>query len=267
MEHDHPLIAELARQLRRSATGAVVLTGAGISVASGVPSFRGHGGLWERYDPYEVATIDALRRHPVRVWEFLRELDAIIEAAQPNAAHTAIAALEHLGLVSQVVTQNVDSLHQDAGSSRVIELHGSNRTLTCLTCGARYRREELLGTPPGTAPTCLACGGILKPDVTFFGEPLPTGAFQRADHAVRACDLLLVVGTSAEIDPAARLPVLARHHGARVWEINPAPEIDADGTIAAPAEQVLPRVVERLGSSGSLRQMREILGSLLTRRR
>ncbi len=265
MKPDHPLIVELAHHVRHSATGAVVLTGSGISVASGVPSFRGRGGLWDRYDPLEFATIDALRDHPDRVWRFLRELDEILAAARPNPAHVAIAALEQLGLISQVITQNVDSLHQAAGSTRVIELHGSSRTLTCLVCGARYAREELLDTPD-EPPRCLACQGVVKPDVTFFGEPLPAGAFQRADHAVRSCDLLVVVGTSAEVDPAARLPTLARHHGARIWEINPEPAIDADGTIAARAEDVLPRLVEHLRPRSTAGHLRDLVGGWLRRR-
>jgi NAD-dependent deacetylase len=247
---DDDAIDELAHRLRRSTSGAVVLTGAGVSVASGVPSFRGEGGLWERYDPAEHATIEALRRDPARVWQFLRDLDAVLAAAVPNAAHRALADLERRGLIANIVTQNIDALHQAAGSHRVIELHGSHQRLMCIACARRFARDEVVDPGPGEVPVCPACGGLVKPDVTFFGELLPAGAFQRADHAVRSADLLLVVGTSVEVAPASRLPQLARHGGADVWEINPEPELDGARTIAAPAELVLPRLAARVHPRG-----------------
>lgn len=245
----------LARALRDSATGAVVLTGAGISIASGVPAFRSDGGLWERYDPAEYATIDALRRDPEKVWGFLRELHTVVGAARPNPAHLAIADLERSGHVQLVVTQNVDALHQAAGSERVIELHGSADTLSCLDCGAQEDRAHVERRTHTPVPRCRDCGGVLKPDVILFGEDLPVGAYRRAQHAARNTDLMLVVGTSAEVEPAASLPAAARRHGATVWEINPEPCLDvASRTIAATAEQVLPLLVDDLLGRGRLRR-------------
>lgn len=241
---DHPLLEVLADQVRHSSSGVVVLTGAGISLASGVPTFRGKGGLWDRYDPYEYATIAALRDHPEKVWRFLRELDDTLLRAEPNVAHTAIATLEDAGLVHFVITQNVDGLHQAAGSKRVIELHGSHSTITCLDGRHTFRREDLQDVASDPVPRCPTCGSILKPDVVFFGEQLPFHAYRRAEHAVRSGDLLIVIGTSLEVEPAASLPDLARHAGTSIWEINPKPELAADGTIALTAEQALPTLVQ-----------------------
>jgi NAD-dependent deacetylase len=253
----------LAHELRHSPSGAVVLTGAGISVASGVPSFRGQGGLWTRYDPQQYASLGALQRDPERVWGFLKELRRILDAATPNAAHTSLAALERTGVVTHVVTQNVDGLHQRAGSHRVIELHGSDRTLSCLACGATYPREEVAHLAADPVPRCPRCGGVLKPDVVLFGEDLPEAAFRRAEHAMRHCGVLLVVGTSAEVFPAARLPDVARGNGARIWEVNPVPEIaDVDGRIAGRAEQVLPQLVRRLHPRRSWRQLARLARGL-----
>ena len=237
----------LVSTLVDSRGAAVVLTGAGISAASGVPSFRGHSGLWEKYDPRDHATIQAFRDDPEKVWEMLWDLDAILDEATPNPAHDAIAELERLGVVSSVITQNVDGLHQDAGSREVIELHGSRRTLTCLDCARTFAREEVLAeVERGTVPRCRACGGHLKPDVVLFGEELPHDAIRRARQEVTGCDDLLVVGTAAEVEPAASLPRLAREEGARIWEINPEPNLPTDRRIAQPAEDALPEIVARV---------------------
>lgn len=239
-------LAELAHAIRHSSRGVVALTGAGVSVASGVPSFRGRGGLWERYDPMEVATVQALREQPERVWVFLRELDDVLRAARPNAGHEALAELEELGFLRAVITQNVDSLHQQAGSREVIELHGSNRTLHCIACGDRVPRELAEERDDATVPQCTACGGVLKPDVTFFGEELPRQALRRAEHLCRSCDVLLVAGTSAEVHPASRLPGIARQHGATVWEINPVAELPDARRLVGGAEDLLPELLRRL---------------------
>ena len=242
---------------------AVVLTGAGISAASGVPSFRGHSGLWSRYDPRDYATIQAFRADPAKVWEMLWKLDGILDDAEPNPAHEAIADLEHLGFVSSLITQNIDGLHHQAGSRNVIELHGSRRTLTCLTCGRTFPREEVLAVvEPPEVPRCRACEGYLKPDVVLFGEELPRDAARRAEQAVRACDDLLVVGTAAEVEPAASLPRLARSEGARIWEINLEASISTDRRITQAAEEVLPTIVARLrrqGAAGLWHRLRERL--------
>ena len=238
---------ELVTTLERSRRGAVVLSGAGISVSSDIPAFRGSGGLWARYDPMEYATIDALEADPEKVWRMLWELDAVLAAAEPNAAHLAIAELQHLGVVTTVITQNVDALHQEAGSEDVVELHGSRRTLSCLTCRHTVTRDEVVHEAPrGAAPRCQVCGGQLRPDVVFFGELLPQTALHRAFDAVQGCNDLIVAGTAAEVEPAASLPRMAEQAGARVWEINPDPTLATDRRIPRPAEQALPALVDRL---------------------
>lgn len=255
-------LTQLAHAVRHSPRGVVAMTGAGISVASGVPSFRGRGGLWDRYDPMEVATVDALRDHPERVWRFLRELDEVLRVARPNAGHQALAELERLGFLRAVITQNIDSLHQAAGSRHVVELHGSNRSLHCIACGYRILREQAEAHDIGTVPRCPRCDGVLKPDVTFFGEDLPHRALRRAEHLCRTCDVLLVIGTSAEVDPAARLPALARGHGAAVWEVNPVAELRDAYRLPGGAEQVLPQLVDRLRSRRRWAHWRQVVRGL-----
>jgi NAD-dependent deacetylase len=226
---------------------AVVLTGSGVSAASGIPTFRGDDGLWTRYDPMEYGTIHAFRRDPERVWEMLWELDRVLDRADPNPAHHALAALEHEGAIDAVVTQNVDGLHQAAGSRTVVELHGSRLRLRCLTCGAERSRDEVVTElEPDEVPRCSRCGEVLKPDVVLFGEDLPHGAMTRAEELIGDCDDLVIVGTSAEVEPAAGLPRLARARGAHVWEIDPEPEQPTDRRIALPAEEALPTVLERV---------------------
>jgi NAD-dependent deacetylase len=188
-------VSELATLLR-ARQPCVVLTGAGISTESGIPDFRSPTGIWKQYDPMEYATIEAFRRDPVKVWEFYAlRLDALARA-EPNAGHLALAELERHGLVQAVVTQNIDGLHQRAGSQEVIEVHGSIRTATCLACG-----EEA-----PAMPRCPRCGEIMKPGVVMFGELLPEGAMERATELARAAGLLLVVGSALEVYPVAGLP-------------------------------------------------------------
>jgi NAD-dependent deacetylase len=185
----------------------VALTGAGVSTESGIPDFRSAGGIWTRYDPMEYATIDAFRRDPVKVWDFYgRRLD-VLEAAEPNPAHRALAMLEERGLLEAVVTQNVDRLHQLAGSRDVVEVHGSIRTASCLACGTRLELDEIAALlEQAPAPACPGCGAIVKPDVVMFGELLPVEAIDRATALARRARLLLVVGSSLEVWPVAGLP-------------------------------------------------------------
>jgi NAD-dependent deacetylase len=238
--HDDPTIREAARWIVRRG-GAAVLTGAGVSVESGIPDFRSDAGVWTRFDPMEYATISAFRQDPVKVWRFLYELDALVRGARPNPAHRALALLEDSGWIDGIATQNVDGLHQRAGSRRVIELHGSGRRLVCLGCGRRYPAEEAgaLGDPP----RCL-CGQVLKPDATLFGEDLPEGAYEGALALVRAAPVLLVGGTSAQVYPAAALPAEARRAGALVIEVNTEPTVltgdVAEISIHHPAGVALP---------------------------
>ncbi|EKP95346.1 SIR2 family NAD-dependent protein deacylase [Thermaerobacter subterraneus] len=245
-------VAELARLLEQHRGRAVALTGAGVSVASGIPAFRGRDGLWSRFDPEEFAHIDAFRRDPERVWSMLDELYDALAEARPNRAHQALARLEEMGCLRAVITQNIDGLHQAAGSRNVIELHGNFRRVVCMDCGSRYAAESvrrLAGLPGGGGHRCW-CGGWLKPDIVFFGEELPQYAFLQAWAEVQNAGLLLVVGTSAEVEPAASLPRWARKAGAVLAEVNPHPALDAEVVVAAPAEQALPAVVHRLEAEG-----------------
>ena len=194
-------------QLLRERQPAVALTGAGVSTESGIPDFRSADGIWSKYDPMEYATIDAFRRDPRKVWEFYGLRLRVLAEAEPNAAHLALAELERRGLLRAVVTQNIDTLHERAGSQDVVEVHGSIRTAVCLADGVHVPREEVarlvdeLGAPP-----CPACGAILKPDVVMFGELLPTREIDRATRLVQEARLLLVVGSTLEVWPVAGLP-------------------------------------------------------------
>jgi NAD-dependent deacetylase len=223
----------------------MALTGAGISAESGIHTFRGVQGLWEKYDIMEFAHIDSFRADPVKVWRMLLELDQTILKARPNAAHAALAELEAMGILGLVVTQNVDNLHQDAGSHHVVEFHGNAKRFRCLDCGTPYERAQVnFSEPP---PRCF-CTGLIKPDVVFFGEAIPWAAHARAFDMARQADLVLVVGTSAVVAPASDLPLLAKHNGARVVEINPeATVLTEDVTdliLQGPASQMLPPVLD-----------------------
>jgi len=207
---------EIAQKIKKS-RNAVALTGAGISVESGIPAFRGSQGLWERYDPMEYAHIEAFRANPGKVWRMLIELEHIVEQSRPNPAHFALAQLEKLGHLKAVITQNIDALHQLAGNKEVIEFHGNGRSLVCLSCGKTFPKERV--SLEELPPLCT-CRGILKPEVVFFGEPIPTGPSERAFQLSRTCDMMLVVGTSAVVAPASHLPFMAKQNGAIIIEIN-----------------------------------------------
>jgi NAD-dependent protein deacetylase/lipoamidase len=191
-------------ELLRERQPCVVLTGAGISTESGIPDFRSAGGIWERYDPFEVANIDSLRHDPARVWEFYAlRLDALAEA-KPNDGHYALAELEERGWIRAIVTQNVDGLHQRAGSRDVVEVHGSLREAECIHCGVRVPMADAVDSLP--LPACPECGEVLKPGVVMFGELLPVAAIERAQQLAAEAGLLLVVGSSLEVHPVAALP-------------------------------------------------------------
>ncbi len=217
---------ERLMELVRAARRIVVFTGAGISTESGIPDFRGPGGVWTKYDPSEfhidrfLASTESRRRYWQRTTEFYRE----IVKAMPNTAHYAVVQLERIGKLSSVVTQNVDGLHQLAGSSpeKVIELHGTHRFVSCLDCGhahPRARFQEWV-TPEGQAPDCEKCGGLMKPATISFGQMLKPEVLERATEEAQACDLLLVVGSSLVVYPAAGLPLLAARNGAPLAIIN-----------------------------------------------
>ena len=203
-------------ELIRTNQPCVALTGAGVSTESGIPDFRSAGGIWAQYDPYEVASIDGFQRAPECVWEFYGRRLAQLADARPNAAHVALAQLEHAGLVRAVVTQNVDGLHQRAGSRDVVEVHGAIGAAVCLACG---RHEEDV-RPLLPLPRCARCGAILKPDVVMFGELLPAPAIDRATGLAREAALLLVVGTSLQVWPVAGLPGETLSAGGRLAIVN-----------------------------------------------
>ena len=201
----------------------VVLTGAGISTPSGIPDFRSpQSGLWEKYDPFEVASLNAFRYHPEKFYNWLRPLARDIQSAQPNPAHLGLARLEQAGFVTQIITQNFDRLHQRAGSINVLEVHGSLQTLTCANC---YRQQESIEfiqayVNRGEIPYCPFCHGTLKPDVILFGEQLPARIWLKAKECIARCDLLIVAGSSLEVLPVAGLPMRAVDNGAHLIVLN-----------------------------------------------
>lgn len=247
-------ITELARMVR-SAGKCVVLTGAGISTESGIPDFRSPGtGLWSRVDPMAVLSATAFRTTPEAFYRFIVELVETLQAARPNNGHRAIAALEKMGVVDVVVTQNIDGLHQRAGSRNVLEVHGHLRTGTCVQCGKTYDIKVVLDAVGlGELPRCDACRGLIKPDVVLFEDPLPVD-FLLAQQAVAECDLLLAVGSSLEVAPVCYLPAMAP----RLAIINLMPtgyDVRADVVIHAKAGAVLPSLVDamREGTDGNTR--------------
>jgi NAD-dependent deacetylase len=194
----------------------VALTGAGISAESGIPTFRSKGGLWEKFDPAVYASIEVFRRDPSKYWSIRGEFIRGYDSYQPNPGHLALAEMERMGLLRLVVTQNIDGLHRKAGSRNVIELHGSLREIVCVACRKAYRAPRI---PDGTPPHC-ECGGVLKPNTVLFGEPLPPDALETAWRESGSCGVMLVIGTSAVVQPAASLPDVARERGAAVVEVN-----------------------------------------------
>ncbi len=236
-----------AAEIIVSANTVIALTGAGISVESGIPAFRGSQGLWEKYDPMEYAHIESFRRNPQKVWGMLAELYKIVMKAQPNPAHYALAELEKLGKCQAVITQNVDALHQKAGNERIIEFHGTGETLTCMACGKKYEAKNIdFDNPP---PLCT-CGGILKPDIVFFGEPIPSDALHQSFLLAESADAVIVVGTSAQVYPAASIPETAKSRGAKVIEVNlePTPLTGriSDVFCQGKASQILPAIVNKV---------------------
>jgi NAD-dependent deacetylase len=196
----------------------VALTGAGISVESGIPPFRGKGGLWEKYDPMQYAHIDAFERNPGQVWQRLfMDMKKVLDMAEPNDAHKGLYRLEQMGRLQTIITQNVDGLHQRAGNSDVIEFHGTFASHRCMACSRPVDPDHLdISHMP---PTCR-CGGVIRPDVIMFGETIDVDFLSRSQMLAASCDVMLVIGTSATVEPAAHLPLIAKHGGARVIEIN-----------------------------------------------
>ncbi len=240
-----------AAELLQRAQRAVVLTGAGISTPSGIPDFRSEGsGLWSRDEPLEVASLATFRIRPETFYAWFRPLAGQIFEAQPNQAHRALARMEQSGRIRAVITQNIDMLHQKAGSKNVIELHGTLRTLSCTQCFSRLDSAPYLRPfiEQGEIPHCPQCGGVLKPDVILFGEQLPQKAWLAAQSEARGCDLMLVAGSSLEVMPAAGLPMQALERGAHLIIVNHSPTylgLRADLVIQEDVAEVLP-VVEQV---------------------
>jgi NAD-dependent deacetylase len=218
-------MVERAAELLATAHHAVALTGAGVSAESGIPTFRGEGGLWTQYDPVKVSSIDSFLADPTSYWRVSKERGAVALSARPNAGHQALAAMEAAGRLVAVVTQNTDGLHQASGSRRVIELHGSGRTVQCLECGKLEPRSDVQARlEVEMPPRCPNCGGtFLKPTVVLFGEPMPTDAINEAFDLARQADVMLVVGSSLVVYPAADVPLVAIRSGARLIVINAEP--------------------------------------------
>ncbi|TKJ39704.1 NAD-dependent protein deacylase [candidate division LCP-89 bacterium B3_LCP] len=227
----------------------VAFTGAGVSEESGIPTYRGTDGFWTKYDPDKYASIAYFEKDPSYYWSFFKDTRGpLLHDAKPNSAHIALAELEEKSKVNAVITQNIDGLHQVAGSQNVIELHGSSRAFHCMKCRKGYNLPEAEeAVEKANPPICTDCGGILRPDIVFFGEMLPPGAIEKAFDLARQCSLFLVVGSSLVVYPAAQAPVVAVEAGAELAIINVDPTpVDhlAKWIVHEKAGEVLPKLIE-----------------------
>ncbi|MBK9290539.1 MAG: NAD-dependent deacylase [Bacteroidetes bacterium] len=211
------LAREVAGILLRS-RHTLAFTGAGISVESGIPPFRGSGGIWDNYDP-RLLEIGFFVLNPARSWEAIKEIFyGKFRGAKPNAAHLTLAKWQKNGILRRVITQNIDNLHQEAGSENVIEFHGNAQRLSCLDCQRQYPIDPILIAR--AVPSCPKCGGLLKPDFIFFGEGIPHDAYHESFAEATGCDCMLIIGTSGEVAPANQIPITAASNGAFIIEIN-----------------------------------------------
>ena len=237
---------ELIKRLLK-AKHVVVMTGAGVSAESGIKTFRDPDGLWAKLNPAQLASVNGFMANPELVWEWYQHRREIINESKPNPGHYAIAEMEKLFPKFSLITQNVDRLHQQAGSSKVCELHGNIIDNRCFTCSEPYTKEIDLNDK--SLPSCPKCGGMIRPSVVWFGEMLPQKVLEYAEVASKDCDVFLSVGTSAEVYPAAGLPLLAKSYGAYVVEVNPnrtSITQTADLHLQGPSGVVLPKVLEEL---------------------
>jgi NAD-dependent deacetylase len=243
--------------LIRTCKYTIAISGAGVSTPSGIPDFRSpNSGLWETYDPFEVASLNAFRHNPEQVYNWLRPLAKLISHAPPNSAHYGLANLEATGYLQKIITQNVDSLHQKAGSKNVLEVHGSFRTLTCTSCFKRHDSSEFFSIfiQDGELPRCRSCQRILKPDAILFGEQLPAQTWLQAVEACRRCDLLIVIGSSLEVIPVAGLPMHSIESGAHLVILNQQEtymDIRADIILREDVAETIPAVVNEVLDGGS----------------
>jgi len=239
-----------AAKIIKSKSYIVAFTGAGISVESGIPDFRSVGGLWEKYNPNEYAEFSAFLKTPEKFWTMHSELSDLVTSAEPNPAHLALATLEERGKLKTIITQNIDFLHQRAGNTRVLELHGSGETASCLSCGKQFNRidvEKIIETV--IVPRCPTCNGLIKPNVVLFSEPLPSNVFEEAKQELLLADLLIVVGSSISVFPAATLPYITNQTGAPVIVVNDEPtplDFLASVVIHGKAGEIFPQIIEAL---------------------
>ncbi|MEJ2707082.1 MAG: NAD-dependent deacylase [Anaerolineales bacterium] len=237
-----------AVDILKTSSKGVVLSGAGISTPSGIPDFRStDSGLWERYDPFEVASLAAFRYRPEKFFDWIRPLAMQMQGAEPNVAHLAVAKLEEAGIVKTVITQNIDRLHQRAGSKNVLEVHGSMGTLTCIGCYTQVEADSYVDRfiREGEIPHCPVCGDILKPDVVLYGEQLPVRVWLKAQKASRTCDVMIVAGSSLEVLPVAGLPMRALENGAHLIIVNHSEtylDVRADVVFHEDVARILPRI-------------------------
>jgi len=234
-----------AASLLKQAKNGVVFTGAGVSTESGIPDFRGKDGLWSRYDPIEYGTLGSFLTDPEKVWRMLATLLQVVNA-QPNEGHRGLAALEQMGLLNGIITQNIDGLHQKGGSRNVVEFHGSLDTFSCLSCGEKYGLASVKEN--SLPPHCALCHAILKPDIVFFDERIPERVLAQAEQLLASADLLLVAGTSCQVQPAARIPFIIFNKGGKVIEINKEPALGHIGavTLKGGFSVVIRELVKRL---------------------
>ena len=241
----------------------VALVGAGLSVESGIPPFRGPGGTWTKYGEPPMLAYREFLQDPELWWRMrlesekepgnpVHEMKLAVDRAEPNPGHYALVEMERLGLLKQTVTQNVDNLHRRAGSEALLEMHGNRTWLRCIGCNLRRPRDGYLMTE--VPPRCPECAGILKGDTVMFGEPIPSDVLQSCWEQARLCDCMLLIGTSGSVNPAAQLPLVAREHGAALIEINPYETgltSRCDLTLTAPSGEVLPLLVDRIRGMGA----------------
>lgn len=242
-------IPDSARRALQKARSIVAFTGAGISAESGVPTFRSEDGIWKKFKPEELANMNAFMRNPEMVWEWYKARKRVMAEVQPNPGHYALAQMEQLIPSFAVVTQNIDNLHRRAGSKTIFELHGNIERNYCMECLTPYANEAVLAGQE--VPRC-SCGGLIRPDVVWFGEMLPEDAWEGAERACGNADVLLSVGTSAVVYPAASLPVMAQRQGAFIIEINPEPTPlteSADVFLQGKSGAILPELVDALRRS------------------
>ncbi len=238
---------EKVKAIVSDSNNIVAFSGAGLSAESGIPTYRGAGGLWSEYDPGKYANINYFLHDPSYYWRFFRDVRyPILQKAQPNEGHYALAQMESQGKCQAVITQNIDGLHHEAGQQRVIELHGNTRRFYCVNCSSAVSMDEAFQLLSSELPPKCSCGGLIRPDVVFFGESLPAEALDEAAEAAAECDTFLVLGSSLVVQPAAQLPVVAKQRGAKLIIINigetPLDDM-ADFLFDASASTILSRLV------------------------